>query len=34
MYLGFVVEEVPCQDIHADALHPYTQSAAGCESGF
>ena len=29
MYLGFVVEEVPCQDIHADALHPYTKALLG-----
>ncbi len=29
MYLGFVVEEMPCQDIHADALHPYTRALLG-----
>lgn len=29
MYLGFVVEEMPCQDIHADAKHPYTQALLG-----
>jgi oligopeptide/dipeptide ABC transporter ATP-binding protein len=26
MYLGHVVEEMPCTDIHRDALHPYTQA--------
>jgi oligopeptide/dipeptide ABC transporter ATP-binding protein len=26
MYLGHVVEEMPCSDIHHDALHPYTQA--------
>jgi oligopeptide/dipeptide ABC transporter ATP-binding protein len=26
MYLGYVVEEMPCEDIHADALHPYTKA--------
>lgn len=26
MYLGHVVEEMPCDDIHRDALHPYTQA--------
>lgn len=26
MYLGHVVEEMPCQDIAADAKHPYTQA--------
>ena len=26
MYLGYVVEEMPCDDIHRDALHPYTQA--------
>lgn len=29
MYLGFIVEEMPCQDIHADALHPYTKALLG-----
>jgi len=29
MYLGFVVEEMPCRDIHADALHPYTRALLG-----
>ncbi len=29
MYLGFILEEVPCQDIHADALHPYTKALLG-----
>jgi len=26
MYLGNVVEELPCQDIHATAKHPYTKA--------
>ena len=26
MYLGRLVEEMPCDDIHADAQHPYTQA--------
>ena len=26
MYLGRLVEEMPCHDIHADAKHPYTQA--------
>ena len=26
MYLGKIVEEMPCQDIGADAKHPYTQA--------
>ena len=26
MYLGNVVEEMPCQDIHASAKHPYTKA--------
>ena len=29
MYLGQVVEELPCQDIQADALHPYTKALLG-----
>ena len=29
MYLGFIVEEMPCEDIHADALHPYTKALLG-----
>ncbi|MEM8947125.1 MAG: ABC transporter ATP-binding protein [Planctomycetota bacterium] len=29
MYLGYVVEELPCQDIHADAMHPYTKALLG-----
>ena len=29
MYLGYIVEEMPCQDIHADALHPYTKALLG-----
>ncbi len=29
MYLGTIVEEMPCEDIHADALHPYTQALLG-----
>lgn len=26
MYLGNIVEEMPCEDIHTGALHPYTQA--------
>ena len=26
MYLGRLVEEMPCNDIHAEAKHPYTQA--------
>lgn len=26
MYLGRLVEEMPCDDIHAEAQHPYTQA--------
>lgn len=26
MYLGHVVEELPCDDIHTKALHPYTKA--------
>ncbi|MFM9994528.1 MAG: ABC transporter ATP-binding protein [Phycisphaerales bacterium] len=29
MYLGFVVEELPCQDLHAHARHPYTRALLG-----
>ena len=29
MYLGYVVEEMPCEDIAADARHPYTQALLG-----
>ncbi|MCH2113519.1 MAG: ATP-binding cassette domain-containing protein [Pirellulales bacterium] len=29
MYLGFVLEELPCRDIQADALHPYTKALLG-----
>ena len=29
MYLGHIVEEMPCEDIQADALHPYTQALLG-----
>jgi oligopeptide/dipeptide ABC transporter ATP-binding protein len=29
MYLGTLVEEMPCRDIQADALHPYTQALLG-----
>jgi len=29
MYLGNIVEEMPCQDIAADALHPYTKALLG-----
>jgi oligopeptide transport system ATP-binding protein len=26
MYLGNIVEEMPCEDIHTGAMHPYTQA--------
>ena len=26
MYLGKIVEQLPCDDIYADARHPYTQA--------
>jgi len=29
MYLGFVVEEMGCDDIHGHALHPYTKALLG-----
>ncbi len=29
MYLGHVVEELPCQDLHAHAKHPYTRALLG-----
>jgi oligopeptide/dipeptide ABC transporter ATP-binding protein len=29
MYLGHVVEELPCDDIHAQAQHPYTKALLG-----
>jgi oligopeptide/dipeptide ABC transporter ATP-binding protein len=29
MYLGYVVEELPCQDVAERALHPYTQALLG-----
>jgi len=29
MYLGFVVEELPCDDLHSRALHPYTRALLG-----
>ena len=29
MYLGHVVEELPCNDIHGQAQHPYTQALLG-----
>jgi oligopeptide/dipeptide ABC transporter ATP-binding protein len=29
MYLGFVVEELPCDDLHARSEHPYTQALLG-----
>lgn len=29
MYLGNVVEEMPCDDIHAQAKHPYTRALLG-----
>lgn len=30
MYLGNIVEEMPCEDIHAHALHPYTRALLSC----
>jgi len=29
MYLGHVVEELPCEDLHRRAKHPYTQALLG-----
>ena len=29
MYLGFIMEEMPCRDIGTDALHPYTKALLG-----
>jgi oligopeptide/dipeptide ABC transporter ATP-binding protein len=29
MYLGYVVEELPCDDLHAQAKHPYTRALLG-----
>jgi oligopeptide/dipeptide ABC transporter ATP-binding protein len=29
MYLGHVVEEMPCDDLHPRALHPYTRALLG-----
>jgi len=29
MYLGHIVEEMSCVDVHAQALHPYTQALLG-----
>ncbi len=29
MYLGKILEEMPCQDIQADAKHPYTRALLG-----
>jgi oligopeptide/dipeptide ABC transporter ATP-binding protein len=29
MYLGFVVEELPCEDLHSRARHPYTRALLG-----
>jgi oligopeptide/dipeptide ABC transporter ATP-binding protein len=29
MYLGHLVEELSCDDLHASALHPYTQALLG-----
>ena len=29
MYLGKILEEMPCQDIEADAKHPYTRALLG-----
>ena len=33
MYLGNVLEEMPCQDIAADAKHPYTRALLGGQPG-
>lgn len=30
MYLGNIVEEMPCEDIHAHAKHPYTRALLSC----
>ena len=30
MYLGNIVEEMPCEDIHANAKHPYTRALLSC----
>lgn len=29
MYLGHVVEEMPCKQVHQNAMHPYTQALLG-----
>jgi oligopeptide transport system ATP-binding protein len=29
MYLGHIVEELPCDDIHSEAKHPYTKALLG-----
>ena len=29
MYLGYVMEEIPCDDLHDGALHPYTRALLG-----
>ena len=29
MYLGFVVEELDCTDLHTKAKHPYTKALLG-----
>ena len=29
MYLGYVVEELPCEDLHERARHPYTKALLG-----
>ena len=29
MYLGYIMEEMPCRDIAADAQHPYTRALLG-----
>ena len=29
MYLGYVMEELPCEDLHAKARHPYTRALLG-----
>ena len=30
MYLGNIVEQMPCEDIHANAKHPYTRALLSC----
>jgi len=29
MYLGSIVESLPCEDLHADSVHPYSQALLG-----